>query len=98
MLNSRQARLRIPRQSREKIKRTEEGAQRSEPEELARESEYQLAIAYYDKGDAVEACEAFRTTSRAPPGKTPESLENRKDADRKKYEWAKGGGGGCAGL
>lgn len=68
------------------------------PKNMARESEYQLAIAYYDKGDAVEACEALRNYLKSPAGKTPEATENRKDADRKKFEWAKGGGGGCAGL
>jgi tetratricopeptide (TPR) repeat protein len=68
------------------------------PKNMARESEYQLAIAYYDKGDAVEACEALRNYLKSPAGKTPEALENRKDADRKKFDWAKGGGGGCAGL
>ena len=67
------------------------------PKNMARESEYQLAIAYYDKGDAVEACEALRNYLKSPAGKTPESTENRKDADRKKFEWAKSGGG-CAGL
>lgn len=68
------------------------------PKNMARESEYQLAIAFYDKGDAVEACEALRNYIKSPAGKTPEALENRKDADRKKFDWAKGGGGGCAGL
>jgi tetratricopeptide (TPR) repeat protein len=67
------------------------------PKNMARESEYQLAIAYFDKGDAVEACEALRNYLKSPAGKTPESTENRKDADRKKFEWAKSGGG-CAGL
>ena len=67
------------------------------PKNLARESEYQLAIALYDKGDAVDACDALRNYLKSPAGKSPEALENRKDADRKKYDWGKSGGG-CAGL
>lgn len=67
------------------------------PKNVARESEYQLAIALYDKGDAVEACDALRNYLKSPAGKTPEAVENRKDADRKKFDWGKSGGG-CAGL
>jgi len=67
------------------------------PKNMARESEYQLALALYDKGEAVEACDALRNYLKSPAGKTPESVENRKDADRKKFDWGKSGGG-CAGL
>lgn len=67
------------------------------PKSVSRESEYQLAIALYDKGDAIEACDALRNYLKSPAGKTPEAIENRKDADRKKFDWGKSGGG-CAGL
>ncbi|MBI2395117.1 MAG: tetratricopeptide repeat protein [Deltaproteobacteria bacterium] len=67
------------------------------PKNVARESEYQLAIALYDKGEAIEACDALRNYLKSPAGKTMESVENRKDADRKKFDWGRSGGG-CAGL
>jgi len=71
----------------DKIKALEKARQVPNPKNMSREAEYQLAIAYNDKGLAQDACQALSNYLKSPAGKTPEAIENRKDADTKKFQW-----------
>lgn len=71
----------------DKIKALEKARQVPNPKNMSREAEYQLAIAYNDKGLAQDACQALTNYLKSPAGKTPEAIENRKDADTKKFQW-----------
>lgn len=71
----------------EEIKALEKSRQVPNPKNMPREAEYQLAIAYNDKGLAQDACQALTNYLKSPAGKTPDALENRKDADTKKFQW-----------
>jgi tetratricopeptide (TPR) repeat protein len=71
----------------DKIKALEKARQVPNPKNMAREAEYQLAIAYNDKGLAQDACQALSNYLKSPAGKTPEAIEDRKDADTKKFQW-----------
>jgi hypothetical protein len=71
----------------DKIKALEKARQVPNPKNMSREAEYQLAIAYNDKGLAQDACQALTNYLKSPAGKTPEAIEDRKDADTKKFQW-----------
>jgi tetratricopeptide (TPR) repeat protein len=71
----------------DKIKALEKARNVPNPKNLAREAEYQLAIAYNDKGLPQDACSALTNYLKSPQGKTPESMENHRDADTKKFQW-----------
>jgi tetratricopeptide (TPR) repeat protein len=71
----------------EKIKALEKARQVPNPKNGAREAEFQLAIAYNDKGQAQDACQALTNYLKSPAGKTPDAIENRKEADTKKFQW-----------
>ncbi len=76
----------------DKIKALEKARQVPNPKNSAREAEYQLAIAYADKGLAQDACQALTNYLKSPQGKTPDATENRKDAEAKKFQWKCPGG------
>ncbi len=71
----------------EKIKALEKARAVPNPKNGAREAEYQLAVAYNDKGLGQDACQALTNYLKSPAGNTPESVENRKDAETKKFQW-----------
>ncbi len=71
----------------DKIKALEKARGVPNPKNAAREAEYQLAIAYNDKGLAQDACSALNNYLKSPQGKTSESVDNHKDAETKKFQW-----------
>jgi len=71
----------------EKIKALEKARNVPNPKNAAREAEYQLAIAYNDKGLAQDACAALTNYLKSPQGKTQDSQDNHKDAETKKFQW-----------
>ena len=71
----------------DKIKALEKARNVPNPKNAAREAEFQLAIAYNDKGLPQDACQALTNYLKSPQGKTPESMDNHKDADTKKFQW-----------
>ena len=71
----------------DKIKALEKTRTIPNPKNGARDSEYQLSLAYADKGQPQDACQALATYLKTPAGKTPEQQESRKDAEGKKFVW-----------
>ncbi len=71
----------------DKIKALEKTRTIPNPKNGARDSEYQLALAYADKGQPQDACQALASYLKTPAGKTPEQQESRKDAEGKKFTW-----------
>ena len=71
----------------DKIKALEKARNVPNPKNAAREAEYQLAIAYNDKGLAQDACAALSNYLKSPQGKTQDSQDNHKDAETKKFQW-----------
>jgi tetratricopeptide (TPR) repeat protein len=71
----------------EKIKALETARKVANPKNGARESNYQLALAYSDKGNQAEACAALNDYLKSPSGKSQESTDNRADAGVKKSVW-----------
>ncbi|GAC1394013.1 MAG: hypothetical protein NVSMB47_02360 [Polyangiales bacterium] len=71
----------------DKIKALEKARNVPNPKNVAREAEYQLAIAYYDKGLAQDSCAALSNYLKSPQGKTQDSQDNHRDAEAKKFGW-----------
>lgn len=71
----------------DKIKALEKARGVKNPKNTARESEYQLALAYADKGATQDACQAITTYLKSPAGKSSDATENRADAAVKKQVW-----------
>lgn len=71
----------------DKIKALEKARTVPNPKNGAREAEFQLAVAYNDKGLPQDACTALTNYLKSPAGKTPEAAENRRDAETKKFQW-----------
>jgi tetratricopeptide (TPR) repeat protein len=71
----------------DKIKALEKARTVPNPKNGAREAEFQLAVAYNDKGLAQDACQALTNYLKSPAGKSPEAAENRRDAETKKFQW-----------
>ncbi|MFI5299530.1 MAG: tetratricopeptide repeat protein [Polyangiales bacterium] len=71
----------------EKIKALEKAREVKNPKNTARESEYQLALAYAGKEKFQDACQAITTYLKSPAGKSSDATENRADAAVKKQVW-----------
>lgn len=71
----------------DKIKALEKTRQIPNPKNGPRDAEYQLALAYFDKGQPQDACQALAAYLKTPAGKTAEAQESRKDAEAKKFVW-----------
>ena len=69
------------------IKALETARKVENPKNSARESNYQLALAYSKKDNQAEACAALNDYLKSPSGKSSESTDNRADAAVKKSVW-----------